>query len=276
MNESIVVFGRFRFLKWALVLSVLAIIAYVWHHPLVAPNGGTWLGYTLGILSFAIILWLMYFGIRKRTYGAGHVRLEAWLSAHVYLGLSLIVLATLHTGFKFGWNVHTLAYVLMWIVILSGIFGLYAYLRYPRLMTMNRRGVTLDNMLAQIAEVDRECRQVGMPLGDEINRSLLDASQHTSVGGGLIRQLSGQDPNCPTEATLRRVETLANASQGERAAELRQLVMLLTRKVSLLQRARRDVQLTALMKVWVFVHVPLSFALLAALITHIVSVFFYW
>jgi hypothetical protein len=72
------------------------------------------------------------------------------------------------------------------------------------------------------------------------------------------------------------VEALAHASQGERASELRQLVMLLTRKVSLLQRARRDVQLTALMKIWVFVHVPLSFALLAALIVHVISVFFYW
>ena len=276
MNESIVVFGRFRFLKWALVLVVLALVAYLWHHPLVAPNGGTWLGYTLGVLSFVIVLWLMYFGIRKRTYGPGHVKLEAWLSAHVYLGLSLIVLATLHTGFKFGWNVHTLAYVLMLVVIASGAFGLYAYLRYPRLMTMNRRGATLDSMLAQIAEVDRECRQVGMPLGDEINSALLDASQHTSVGGGLMRQLSGRDPNCTTEAALHRVEALANASQGERASELRQLVMLLTRKVSLLQRARRDVQLTALMKIWVFVHVPLSFALLAALIVHIISVFFYW
>jgi len=222
------------------------------------------------------VLWLMYFGIRKRTYGPGHVKLEAWLSAHVYLGLSLVVLATLHTGFKFGWNVHTLAYGLMLVVIASGAFGLYAYLRYPRLMTMNRRGATLDSMMAQIAEVDRECRQVGMPLGDEINSALLDASQHTAVGGGLMRQLSGRDSNCSTEAALRRVEALANASQGERASELRQLVMLLTRKVSLLQRARRDVQLTALMKIWVFVHVPLSFALLAALIVHIISVFFYW
>jgi hypothetical protein len=62
-------------------------------------------------------------------------------------------------------------------------------------MTMNRRGATLDSMLAQIAEVDRECRQLGMPLGDEINSALLDASQHTAVGGGLMRQLSGRDPN---------------------------------------------------------------------------------
>ena len=30
------------------------------------------------------------------------------------------------------------------------------------------------------------------------------------------------------------------------------------------------------MDVWLHIHVPLSFALLAALIAHIVSVFYYW
>ena len=42
-------------------------------------------------------------------------------------GLSLIVIVTLHTGFQFGWNVHTLAYGLMLLVIVSGIFGIVVY-----------------------------------------------------------------------------------------------------------------------------------------------------
>ena len=32
----------------------------------------------------------------------------------------------------------------------------------------------------------------------------------------------------------------------------------------------------AFLDIWLYFHVPLSFALLAALIAHIVSVFFYW
>jgi hypothetical protein len=41
-------------------------------------------------------------------------------------------------------------------------------------------------------------------------------------------------------------------------------------------RLRREAQLAALLRVWLYVHVPLACALLAALLVHIVSVFLYW
>ena len=50
----------------------------------------------------------------------------------------------------------------------------------------------------------------------------------------------------------------------------------LARKKTVTTRLARDLQLQALMEVWLYVHVPLSFALLGALTAHIVSVFFYW
>ena len=44
----------------------------------------------------------------------------------------------------------------------------------------------------------------------------------------------------------------------------------------LVARARALVQFRALWNIWLYFHVPLSFALLAALLAHIVAVFFYW
>ena len=277
MHESVVVYNRFRFLKAATLLGLLSIVLYVWHSPPGGlANGGTWLGYGLGTIGAVLILWLMWFGVRKRRYNEGHVKLEAWLSAHIYLGLSLIVVATLHTGFQFGWNVHTLAYVLMMLVIASGAFGLYAYLRYPRLMTENRRGLTLNMMMQQIADADRDCRESSMQLGEEINRAVLQASQNTRLGGSMLRQLSGRDPNCATLAALRSIEHLAAKSSGAEASALRRLVTLMTKKVDLLRQARRDIQLSGLMQIWLYVHVPLTFALIAALVAHVIAVFFYW
>ena len=45
---------------------------------------------------------------------------------------------------------------------------------------------------------------------------------------------------------------------------------------SLLSPMMKNIEMQAMMKVWLFVHLPLSFALLAALTAHIVAVFYYW
>jgi len=276
MHQSLFVYGGFRYFKFSLVLLVAAIVAYGWHEPVDGPNGGTWLGYTLGGIGAFLILLLMWFGMRKRSYKSSMGRVEGWLSAHVYLGLSLIVIATLHAGFQIGWNLHTLAYVLMLIVIASGIFGVYAYLRYPQLMTENRRGKTLDTLLAEMAELDRECRDASAQLTDDISQSVLRCCEQTRIGGSIMRQLSGTDSNCATQRALDEVGRLTASLPRAQVEDGRRLLTLLGKKNELVQRARRDVQYKALMDIWLFFHVPLSFALLAALSAHVVSIFFYW
>ncbi len=52
--------------------------------------------------------------------------------------------------------------------------------------------------------------------------------------------------------------------------------MLLQRKAAALSRIRRHVRIRAMLEIWLYVHVPLTFALIAALAAHIISVFFYW
>lgn len=276
IHEAALVYRGFRYLKLAVLMVVAAVVAYVMHAPMGSPNGGTWLGYTLGGVGALLILWLAYFGIRKRRYQSGRGLLRGWLSAHVYLGLALIIIVTLHTGFQFGWNIHTLAYALMILVIASGIFGIYAYARYPSLASESSGGMRFDEMLLAIAELDRECRQASLKLGQEINQEVLRSCQQTRVGGPAYRQLSGTEPDCPTTRALGNVRGLAAQVPAEDAGDVRKLLTLLAKKVELLGRARALVQFRALWNIWLYVHIPLSFALLAALLAHIVSVFFYW
>jgi hypothetical protein len=57
---------------------------------------------------------------------------------------------------------------------------------------------------------------------------------------------------------------------------VQRLLELAGSKAALLQRLRRESQLAALLRVWLFMHVPLCCALLAALCIHVISVFLYW
>ena len=50
----------------------------------------------------AVLVTLALLGLRKRTIRPGQWTLKSWVSAHVWLGLSLIVIATLHCAFQFG------------------------------------------------------------------------------------------------------------------------------------------------------------------------------
>jgi hypothetical protein len=275
-HQSLLAYGSYRFCKIAVLVVALTVGAYLWDNPPGGRNGGTWLGYTLGTIGALLILWLLWFGIRKRQYDHGATTLLAWLSAHVYLGVTLIVIATLHAAFQVGLNVHTLAYVLMLIVIFSGFYGVYVYLRVPRKLTNNLGDETRSSLLLKIADLDKQARELALGLPDNINQLVLTAAQETRIGGSWRRQLSGIDPDCATAAAVEKLQTIGKTLRGEQARVNQQLYTVLLRKQELLATVRRDVAYKARLDLWLYLHVPASLALLAALTAHVVSVFFYW
>lgn len=272
-HEGFLRHRRFRWLKRALALCGLAILAYALSDPRPRPNGGTWLGYGLGTLGAGLIVWLALLGLRKRTMTRGPWSLKAWTSAHVYLGLSLIVIATLHTGFQLGWNVHSLAYGLMLLVIASGLFGIAAYATLPAALSANREEMTQPQMLEALHALDRQLRDAAQPLARRWTEPVLAALDETIAEDGLWRRLSAGAGG----ATRAAIDAFNAAGPDESAdPALARVEALLQRRDGQLARMRRHARLKALLEVWLYVHVPATFALLAALTAHIISVFYYW
>jgi len=275
---SFLKYRSFLFLKLGAVLLCASIAAYALSDPPGGPSGGSWIGYVLGGLSTLLILWLMWFGVRKRSYQKSTSSLSGWLSGHVYLGLTLILLVPLHAAFQFGWNVHTFAYVSMCIVIVSGMVGVFFYVRVPSQMTKNRPGVKLDGLMIEVADLDAECRLRAESVPDEFAGIVASAIEDTRIGGGLYSQLAGRAKNCATTNAVRdmKKKLRRESLDTDERDSIIQLVQLLSLKEAKLARIRRDIRFKALLDLWLMFHVPVSFATLALVSIHIFVVFYYW
>lgn len=299
MHNSFINAANYRHAKRALYLCIIAIVVYVIHDPKYPPNGGTWLGYTLGGLSFVLMIWLMLLGWRKRRYRSGGRPMVNWLSAHVYLGTALLLLMTLHSGFQFGINLHTLAYVLTAVVIVSGFYGVYAYLRYPRAMTNNLDSQDKVTVLQQIAQLDQQCLDLAAEIGGNAPKSIEAVIRATKIGGHAKDLLSSRLKrfSMPKEINelfdaIRKAESRAHvedmmqtmafgavaaSNEGNPKSEhMHKLVDAMALRKQLLDRVDRDIRFKVRLDVWLYIHVPIAFAALAAVMAHIFSVFFYW
>jgi len=293
MHKSFLRYRDYRWLKISLVLSALAIVAYLVHGSNEPPNGGTWLGYTLGTVGALLIVWLTWFGVRKRNYRSNVSTVKGWLSAHVWLGLSLLVIATLHTGFQLGWNIHTLAYILMVFVIVSGLMGVGLYMLAPSKLTQTKQGRSVADMAEAIHAFDEQALRAAAAINKNVEAVIADSIARVSYPETWRERLLARDrsmvllnadsqsspeptPNpCQTAVISWLALQVANSS-GDEMQQFSDLMNLLRSRRDTTEAMLRSLRLQAWLAAWLYLHVPMTFALLAALTAHILSVFIYW
>jgi hypothetical protein len=185
----------------------------------------------------------------------------------------------------------------MWFVIISGCWGVYAFLRYPSLINGIRNELSREQLFQKIKALDHQATVVATNMETEIRLLVTSAIQRTMIGGGAWAQLKGFDGS---KIILRReqnsvkeqVEISNNENQNqlieilaarqaisrnnEEIFGLQKLLGVTANKARLLTKLRRDIQLQGLMEIWLYIHLPLAFGLLAALLSHIITVFIYW
>jgi len=279
---------------YATALCVLSIALYVSQPSTLPPNGGSWQGYVLGGLSAALVLWLALLGLRKRSYRSRLGSVQGWVAAHVMLGLALLLVATLHSAFQLGWNVHSLAYVLMLLVIFSGIYGVFAYLRLPRRLAGLHAGKRREDWLTALNQVDEDMRQQAQQ-ADALTLSVVESAiDRTTLGGGVWAQVLGRDRSRMSDPAAQSAgsKTVSNSGQAalldylaarvpqarrrEESAALQALLGLAAQRARALAVLRESVALQARLQLWLYLHIPFTVGLVGALVVHVLVVFLYW
>jgi hypothetical protein len=254
-------------------LAALAILAaiYLADHPIGGRNGGTTLGYVYGGIASAGIAFLMWYGVRRRlSYARGPGTLKGWLSAHVWVGASLTLVVPMHSGFKIARNLHSMPYFLMLLTSLSGVWGAWAYMHFPSHMRSQREGSTVRGLIEQIKRLSDDIAAIvkGKSAAFIAFARRFDVEPSTSALG-LVR--AKRVPPLTREVAARLLATLPIAEYPEGL----KLVSVAYKKNGVVNQLIEDAGMAARLRIWLYVHVPLSFACVAAVLAHVFWVLFY-
>ena len=256
-----------------IVLLAAAIATMAWGHAQLAPVLRN-IAFLTGWVLLAVCLFLTAYNARKKLPFLPLGSSRTWLQIHAYVGYLSLALFFAHTGWRWpdGWFEGILA-ALFLLVAASGVFGLFWSRVVPRRLTarggevLYERIPTVRRQLAERAEAlalkSVESTQ-SVAIADFYNLHLAPFF----VGpGDRWRHLV--DVERPTTRLQNRMEDLHRFLNTDQRAVLAEIAGLVRQKDGL--DYQHALQLS--LRLWLFVHIPLTYSLLIFTALHVVLVF---
>jgi len=276
-------FWRTFTLAALVILVAVYIVFYCVYSPHTLPHGGTVLGLSYGAIGVAAILLLMYYGRRKRAYRAAHGSLQAWLSSHVYIGLLTLFIIPMHAGFVFGVNVHTLAFLLLVMVVLSGLWGAYLYAAKPKIFGQFGAEVVYPGDVVNWDNIDnrlnRTIRQMQALIKNKTSPVFQEMYDKEIERGQATRHIGWQLMFRPVPAVgnplVEFQEYLQKIDKEDERLDFNRLAAFAKRKRDLEYQLATQMRLKNILEAWLYIHLPVSIALLVAVAVHIFVVVYY-
>jgi len=265
------VFVRRRFVGAS--LTIVAVIAAV----LLAVGAAGSIaatGYTSGWTLFGLIVFLAAYRVRKAIPFLPLGTSAAWLQLHIYCALLTMVLYLLHAGPPLPTGIFESTLALLYLtVFMSGVVGLMMSRSFPARLTMLGGEVIFEQIpivrhqlqtqveaLVLTGNTDSQASAVAEFYRDRIRPYLLS---HRDVLSHLTRGESVRWHQLSRSIDDQR--RYLNADEQHVLDEIKDLIR---------QKHELDTKyaLQAALKVWLFVHVPATWALLIFSLCHVVLV----
>jgi dihydropyrimidine dehydrogenase (NAD+) subunit PreT len=221
----------------------------------------------LGWVGVGSMLLMQTYSIRRRLprlVSLGSLR--GWLEVHIFLGIQGALCVVYHgLGLRSWATVQGASYVLVGVVIASGIFGRYLYSRVPR--ALSGEVLRAEQASAEIAQLQRHLAHVSPELAARTEELL--AGVPALDRRGLARRVAATGRL--TRRALVEVSRLAGAA-GPLGAPLLEVVR---RRISLSRKLEAHVYAERLLRRWLLAHRPIAYVLAATLVLHVVAHFAY-
>lgn len=280
--------------SWAIASAVILAVAVIAYVPYALGSsrvsGGTTMGLAYGIVGFGFMVFVTLLSLRKKFPIWRIGRTQTWMRGHLWLGALSLPLILLHAGFLFG---HGLTSVLMWLFVVvyaSGIYGAWLQHTMPRRIL---RDVPMETIYEQIGHVREqlldEADTVVAAASGRLEVAVPPAASGATVLATVMRvdadvtaplrefylqemrpfvQAPARNHPLANETTAAgRFETLRPLLPASLHAAVADLASICEEERQLMRQERMH----GILHAWLLVHVPLSFALMALAIAHIIG-----
>ena len=253
------------------IAAAIAIATFLYAYAVTVGLGNP--GKFTGWLLFTSLVMLALFAIRKKFTYPPLLRASTWLRLHIWLGVLSLFLFALHTNLRLpGGAFEGLLYLLLCVLAASGIWGLYLSNVVPKRLTERGNEVIFE----RIPVFGRELRnrldehmQSAASLGSEtlltfIRLHLVDYMSSTKH----IRShfFGSERPRQNLHRKLTQFRRYMNEDELEIANQISELIdMKYDLDFHFVQQG--------LLKVWLFIHIPLTWVLMLFVLVHIVVVY---
>jgi hypothetical protein len=282
----------------AVILAASFVIYIPYSLGAVPPSGGSAAGLAYGIVGFGFMVFVTLLSLRKKFPIWRIGRTQTWMRGHLWLGALSFPIIVLHAGFLFGHGLTSVLMALFVVVWVSGLFGAWLQHTTPRRML---RDVPMETIYDQIGHVRAQLLDDADTIVAEASGKLEIAVSATAGGGaateganalatvmrpvdagvddtGRLREFYLKEMR-PFLAAPSRAHMLGDAGLAAgRFATLRTFVPpsmepAIQDLANICEEERqllRQERLHGWLHGWLIVHVPLSFALMALAVVHIV------
>ena len=258
-----------------LLLGVFALIAAtfaaLWahrrfHHAL--PDYAFLTGWVLFVAMFV----LTFFNARKKLPFLPLGKAETWLQIHIYLGFFTVVLFLIHLNFRLppGWFEITLAWLFA-LVSASGVVGLFFSRTLPRRLA-TRGGEAIFEKIPALRHALKTAAE-NLALGADAQSPFIAEFYTRRLAPFFVGPknlwLHFFESRRPLNALIAELDDLRRFANDAEREKIEKLAALVRQKGGL--DYHRSLQLA--LKLWLFVHIPLTYGLIIFTLLHIVLVF---
>jgi hypothetical protein len=230
--------------------------------------------YLTGWVLFGVMVLLTIYNARKKLPFLPLGSSESWLQIHIYAGFFTVVLFLIHLNFRMptGWFEGALAWLYL-LVTGSGVVGLVLTRVLPRRLATRGGEVIYEKIPALRHALRTEAEALAFGMKSEAKSpAIAEFYAHTLAdffAGPRHIWLHLADSRRPLNALVSELDDLRRYLNESERALLEQLAQLVRKKDGLDYHH----SLQTALKLWLFVHLPLTYSLVIFTLLHMVVVF---